>query len=342
MRLRSLALALLVFAGAGCFVGSPVVTRVVHGKRVPGRFVKAEAYAAYLQGAMLEAEGREREAIAAYREALRHDPESPDPWTRIGASLCALGDPDPWAAFDRASSLDPTYDAAWAERARCHLAREEHGPARLSARRAVALEPLVLDNALLLTRALELSGDLDEARRWLDGLVAAHPASVEAHRARLDFALRTGDRVREEASAERLAELAPDSVKLEADAPSLSPLARLDQALLDHDLEAARRWALTARRSAGWIALRAIELGRIDEAKAQAELVFAADPADSDARVALLWLAQVERDDTTLRATLAKLPKEAGPLSELGARLLDELLRRRLGPGFFSAAADQL
>src|SRR5690606_26079088 len=162
-----------------------------------------------------------RDAVVAYREALRHDSARADTWTRLGASLCALGDPDPWAAFDRASSLDPSYDAAWSERARCHLAREEPTLATTASRRAARPEPQILDNALLHARVLEASGELDEARRWLDGLVVTHPASVEAHRARWDFAIRTGDRVREEAAAERIAALAPDSVRLDAAAPSL-------------------------------------------------------------------------------------------------------------------------
>jgi len=322
------AFAAISLTSTGCFRGSYAVTRVVHGKRVPGRFVKGEAYAAYLEAAMLEAEGRFQEAIAAYHEVLGHDPHSPDPWTRIGASLCALGDPNPWSAFDRAHELDPTYDAAWAERALCHLSRDELGPAREAARQAVTLEPLVIENTLLYARTLERSGAIDEAWRWLDGLVAAHPDSVEAQRARLELALRTGDRVRELAAAERLAELAPDTVR--RDAPSaLSPLARIDEALGRGDLEAARRWALAARMSPGWLALRALELGRIEEAKAQAELVSAADPADADARVALLWLAHLGKDETALKAALTT-PTHSTALSETGARLLNELLRRRV------------
>lgn len=333
MRLRSRARGVGVVSGAllaaslfasGCFVRPYQVTRVVHGRRVPGPFVRAEAYAAYLRGAMLEAEGRPREAIAAYEEVLRYDPESPDPWTRIGASLCALGDPNPWAAFDRATKLDPTYDAAWSERARCHLSREELASAREAARQAVTLEPLVIDNTLLYAQTLERSGEAAEAMRWLDALVALHPDSVEAHRTRWELARRAGDRARERASAERLAMLAPDVV-------ASSALDRIDEALDRRDLEAARRWALSARVSGGWLALRAIELGQIEEAKAQAELVAAVDPTDADARVALAWLALLRGDEAAMQDALSDLPEEAAPLSGLGARMLGELVARRVG-----------
>lgn len=332
MRLRSRALgivgaAALVATGlvnAGCFARSYEVTRIVHGRRVPGRFVKAEAYEAYMRGAMLEAEGRERDAIAAYREVLRHDPESPDPWTRIGASLCALGDPSPWAAFERAVALDPTYDAAWAERARCHLSRDELAQAEEAARRAVSLEPFVLDNTLLLARTLERAEKVEEAWRWLDAFVVLHPDSVEAHRARWELAQRTGDAARERASADRLAMLAPDLM-------ARSPLDRIDDALHAHDLEAARRWTVSARRSGGWLALRAIELGHIEEAKAQAELIASVDPADADAWVALAWLALLRGDETAFRAAFSAPPSEMAPLSDLGARLLEQILARRVG-----------
>lgn len=330
-RFKIVALLGLAVATTGCFGGPYTVTRVVDGRRVVGPFVSQNAYSAYLQGATLEAEGKNREALVAYEQALRHDPESPDLWTRVGAVKCALGD-NPHSAFARAVALDSEYEAAWAALAHCHLARGEDERALQALRTAVSVEPQRRENIIELARVLELVGKAEEARRWLDALAIAEPKSVEVHRARLELALRTGDRVRVEASARRFVELAPDvSRELSERVPSLSPLARIDDALLRHDLDEARRLALSARVANGTVALRAVRLGRLSEGRELAQMALAADPADSDARVAAAAVAELTRDDAALDEALSDLPAEAAPLSELGRNLIGEMVRRRLG-----------
>lgn len=331
-RLHSIAFLVgLSLTAIGCFRGPSTVVRVVDGKRIVGPFVNERAYASYLQASTLEAEGNLREALSLYRRALRHDAKSADIWTKIGSLECALGE-SPWASFERALALDSRYEAAWTSLARCHSMREEYEEAAPAARMAVFVEPANLDNLLLLAEALERVGKVEEAGRWLDELAIARPLSLEAHRARLDFAIRAGDSVRKEASARRLAELAPDMSKSLAErVPSLSPLARIDEALLRHDLEGARRLSLEARMGKGLLALRAVSLGRLSEGREQAELALAADPSDSDARVALAMVAELKHDDDALGEALSNLPNEAASLSELGRQLLGELVRMRAG-----------
>lgn len=331
-RLEIIALApCLALVLSGCLGGSYAVPRVVEGRTIMGRFVSEDAYAAYLQASMLESEGKTRAGLFAYEQALDLDPRSPDIWTRIGASKCALGE-SPWAAFERASSLDPEYEAVWTAQAECHLSRGEPGRALDAARAAVRVEPNTTANVILLARVLANMGKAEEARVFLDELTIRAPLSVEAHRARLELALAMGDVARVEASARRIAEIAPDlSNELAERVPSLSPLARIDEALRGHDLDEARRLALSARISSGELALRALALGGLAEAREQADFALAADPADSDARVAKALVARLENDDAALEEVLSNLPPEAAPLSELGVRMLEEILKRRLG-----------
>lgn len=330
MHLRWLALCIAVSL-SGCFRGSYAVTRVVDGKAVVGPFVGEEAYAAYLEASILEAEGKTREALVAYQKALALDPKSPDSWARVGALQCKLGE-SPAAAFERAIGLDSKYEGVWAAKAECHLSREEYDLALEEARKAVEVEPYSMSSVILLARALERVGKVEEARVFLDELTIREPLSIEAHRARLDLALSMGDDAHAEIRAHRIAEIAPDlSNALSEKIASLSTLARIDEALLRRDLESAREMAIAARISKSTLALRAIALGRLDLAREEADLAMSANPDDLDAKVAKAILAQLQNDSAALEQALSNWPADAAPLSPLGWRLLNEMVARRLG-----------
>ncbi len=314
------------------------VTRMAGGHRIEGRFVADEAYAAYLRGVVFETEGQLDAAISAYTEATRHDPDSADLWTRIGALRCAMpGRPedrstDPWDAFRRALKLDPQYEETWTERARCFLRRGHLENAAEAARVAVSLDPERAEAAILLSLILERRGNVDEAKRWLDGLIAREPTSVEAHEAMVAFAARTQDRERAEASEQALAELRPARDQrrpLKRSRPSLSDV---DAALTHGDLARARSLAVAGRLSSGALAVRAAAMGRVSFAQAQAELVLGADPTDGDARVAAAVAADLARDEAALFRALSGLPKSPSQLSALATLLMGELLGRRIGP----------
>jgi Tfp pilus assembly protein PilF len=325
--------------GLGCASSYPV-TRMVGGHRVEGRFVGDQAYGAYLKGVVLETQGRLDAAAAAYEEAILHDPDSAELWTRLGALRCSApvkpGSPTtqsgPWDAFTRAAEIDPEYEETWTERARCHLLHGQLEQAARAARIATSLDPNRIEPPLLLAQILERQGRLVEARQWLDGLVVREPTSAEAHEAMARFAGRTHDDARREPSERALSNLRPprdDDQPFKRARPSFS---EIDAALGQGDFERAKNLALSARLSSGALALRAAALGIVAFARAQAELVLTADPSDSDARVAAAVAADLGRDEDALSATLSSLPASSTPLSPLATLLMAELLDRRLGP----------
>jgi predicted Zn-dependent protease len=315
---------------------------MVGGHPVEGRFVAGQAYAAYLKGVVLESEDQIEGALAAYDEAIAHDPDSAELWTRIGVLRCAARrKPDsaetgaPWEAFDRAVKIDPEYDEAWTGRARCHLKRGEVDAAVRAARVAVALDPDGAAPSILLAQALERQSKTDEARRWLDGLIARNPSSVEAHEAVIAFAARTHDEPRRLAAEEALVALRP--TRRRETTRDGAQLSAVDAALTSGDFDRARRLGLAARISSGAVALRAAALGKRSFALSQAELVLAADPTDGDARVAAIVAADLARDDAGLARTISALPAGGARLSPLATLLLAELLERRVGPAAKSA-----
>jgi hypothetical protein len=105
----------------------------------------------------------------------------------------------------------------------------------------------------------------------------------------------------------------------------------LDQALRAGDATAARRAAVSAHVGNGWLALRAVELGQPTFAKEAAELTLSAEPGNIDARVAALAVADLERDERGLRKWATKLPSDHDAPSALSARIMADLLARRVG-----------
>jgi tetratricopeptide (TPR) repeat protein len=328
-------LALCLLVGASACVSSSRVTRVADGRRIEGRYIDDEAYAAYVNGVVLETQGRLDAARVAYERALLYDDKSPELWTRLGALRCrrppangsaATPAPvrgDPWEAFARAAEIDPTYEETYTERSRCHLARGELVAAVTDAETAVSLDPDRTEAVLALAMALERQGRLADAKRWIVGLVVREPDSRDAQEAALAFAARTKNEALGEAARRALAEL--DSKKV---APSR---ADVDAALRRGDLEAARRIAVATRVSSGALALRAAALGNVPFARAESDLVLGADPADSDARIAAIAAADLARDDVALARALSNWPADIMPISTLGALLMSEVLRRRIG-----------
>jgi tetratricopeptide (TPR) repeat protein len=322
-------LALFVSTSAGC-ASQGAVTRMVDGRRVRGRSVADEAYAAYLRGVMHEARGELDAAAIAYGEAIHEDGRSAEAWTRLGVLRCTH-EGDPWQAFARAQEIDPVYEETWTESARCHLAKGELDDALRAAKIAVSLDPDRLEPVVVLARILERLQRREEAEAWLDGMIIRRPGSIEAQEAMLDFAKSTGNDARKRRAEEALRELRPESGARTGETPPA--LADVDAALLSDDGLLARRLALALHLGIGGLALRAAALGLADLAREEAELVLAADPTDADARVAAAVAADLLRNDAALRRALAGMPPELRPLSPLARALLSELLARRIGAG---------
>ncbi|WP_437719098.1 tetratricopeptide repeat protein [Sorangium sp. So ce448] len=322
---------------AGC--AAPRVARSIDGQIIEGRTIAAHAYALYAIGAEAEARGDLATALEAYELAEDGDPDSADIWTRIGSVRCRLGRGEAaGAAFERARAIEPDYEPAYREQARCDLSagRLEAALGRID--RAILLDPDRDDGALLRAEILRRLGRTDDARLALRALVVRRPWSTEAWRALHAVAVEAGDRAVAEQAARRLRELAaPGAAVLGRRMPSGGRLSEVDEALVLGQLRRARRLARDADLTPAEVAVRAAALGRLGEAREQAELVSAADPASAEALVALAVAADLTGDLDALTRACDALDLSAaagGPAvapSRLARLLFAELLFRRVG-----------
>lgn len=315
-------LLLVLLTTSGCsFFGPSTVDRRFHGKTVEGPFVSPEAYAAMTRGSVHEAKGELEAAKRDYGSATRDAPDLAEPWARLGAVLCRLGE-DAGPAFRRGASVDPSLATVWMERARCLLLQKRPADAASAANVALRLAPSDVQTSLLLHEMLQAADDRAGATRIFRGMEARWPDDP---------------RVRALASS------------LEPAVPSARDA--VDAALRAGDEPRAERLAKAARLPLAALALRAAACGRLSLAARLAALVFRADPASSDARVALLVTADLQRDETVFREALGSGPlvidgSPAPRLSPLAEALLADLLQRRaqisLSPSVGDAAADPL
>jgi tetratricopeptide (TPR) repeat protein len=323
---------LTAFAALGC--ADSKVIRVIDGVPVEGRFIPYEAYASYARGIEAQQDGHTRVAVRWFLEALRFDPESPEIWTRLGAAYCSAPPISPAEAknaFEKAEQLDPRYEPLFRARARCAVTLSTVEKALVYAARAVALDPDQDEAVVLYANLLERSNKADEAARLLDGHVIRHPASVAGWRARYDLAQRQKDASAMERSARALVQLAPRmSSELTRAVPALAPLARVDDAIRQGNIEEARRAARTARLPPAELAVRAAAMGAHKLAREQAEHVLGADPASGSARVALAAASDAMADAQAVGLAL-DLPagERLTPLSPLARLVFAELLARR-------------
>lgn len=313
----------LLAAGAGCGA-EPRVVRVYDGRIVEGRYVSADAYAAFLRGALAEEAGDHRGALTAYAVAASEDDDDPEIFARIGELRCKLDPKDGEAdrAFARALKLDATYASALAAKGRCALLRGRTDEAAELARRAaaqdpknVALEafvvraeaprpdPAVRERAVALTLAhgenalawdaLIVWGrahrDAELVARGFEGLVRAAPTrSLEVERGAV--ALLEGG---QPALARRVATAVSDAPRdLQVIGPRDPTVARLavDEALARGDRPGALARATRGHVSLAEVAARALLLEQKDIAASVANAVAAADPGASGAQMVKIAL----------------------------------------------------
>lgn len=279
---------------------------MVDGQAREGRFVSDLSYAAYARAAQLEALAEYAAAERAYLEAARFDPESAGIWTRVGSVRCAGGQRDAAGAFDTAEHLDPEFAALWYERARCSLRHGQAEQAKEQALRALELDPSHLPTTKVVIDAALLLKQIDEARRYLDAVVAQHPRLpiVQNWRRALWPAV-TG--------------YAP------------SPQAVLDSALLEEEPEVARAIALEQGISESDVAARRVALGQPKIGLQQANQVREADPSDGTAWATVLASADLTGNEELFDRALHELDDDATLPNGLGVVLLAEVLQRRVG-----------
>lgn len=336
LRARAAVVVASVLAATGC---APLeVVRVVDGRPMAGPFVPVEAYEAYVRGSLAEASGDDRAALAAFGDAARLDPASPDPSVRAGAAACRLARPDAAAeAFAAAERVDPRFEPLWRARAECAAGGGRLGEAIAFARRAVSLDPERDATVLLLARLLERAGKPGEAGQWLRGLAVANSESRESWAAVRDQARRVGDGVWEQIAASNLRRLGGEALpELPLAPPPSVPLpdvvALVDASLLAGDSGTAALLLQRARGERRWVVPWALALGRVELARQTAERIVGADPADSDTRIALALCADLLGQADAALAALA-WPADASAPTEVGELLLAELLARHGGQG---------
>jgi len=192
---RSPAFVVALLACLGCAHRS-TVERAYGGDVVEGHYVSPQAYAAFLRGAIAEAEGHAADALSAYGEAADFDPASPEPWTRMAQVRCSAGGRDGAAKAEselaHALGLDPGYARAWAVKAACAASRGDVAGQRAAAARAVELDPQGDGASILLAKAGDGGGASMASRQVLVALTvtAADPVAAwtamaswaEAHR----------------------------------------------------------------------------------------------------------------------------------------------------------------
>ncbi len=316
------------------------VERVFDGEPASGRYISARSYALFARA--VEAEAREQLGVARryLRAVAETDSASVEAWTRLGAVSCRMGRADEATrAFSRAEALDERYEPLWRERAKCALATGRFRPALSAARRAFQADPQRDETVLLLVHVLQINGLNGEAKRLLEELAIRSPASLPVW-----TALREHAREQDDPSWERFAQQRLDLLKSRmgnsppvrsaspratpsADAVSSGRLA-LQKALRRGDLAIARRLSRKAHFEPHVLAAEAIVVGQPRLALKDAQLRLDADPADSDARIAVALAADLLGDSAASSATMAALPDAPDGVSELGRIMMAELLQR--------------
>jgi tetratricopeptide (TPR) repeat protein len=322
---------LCAVAASGCGFGSPTVVRVVDGKPIEGDFIDPVTYSLFARGAYHEHRGELDHAQRAYEAAAERDPESPGIWARLGAVLCEAGAPGHERAFALAEHADAEFAPLWYERARCALKRGEGQAALSAAERAVELEPSDEDNSIVLAEAFERLGRTDDALRFLSATVVARPSAVAAWNALSQIASRHGRRAELHRAEQALARLSRAGVARIKPPPERGKPG-IDEAISAGELERARRLAIDSKLPADELAVRAAALGRAKLASEQAELVLAADPSNGNAWVAALVAADLVADAVRFEQALGALERDALLPGPLAARLMADLLARRVNP----------
>lgn len=319
MRGAYLFAAALVAAGVASCSPEPAVARVVDGHDIDGHFIEPDAYAEFLDGALLEAQGDLKGAEAAYQRALDEDGAA-EIWASLGRVRCRTSPRASDQAFQRAKRKGKDIGPVWLADAECALERGEIARARSSAERAAALDPKNAQASLLVVRALVSARDAEGAARWARAARLFYPEAAGLGTPLVELERANG------------APSSPTTWRpLSAERRSANAIAALDRALAGDDAVGARAAALDARLDNAALALRAVELGRPAIARELAELTLAAEPGNVDARIAAIAAADLVHDDREVRRWAARLPDAHETPSTAAIRVMIALLYRRVG-----------
>lgn len=110
-------------ANVGCG-GSTRIVRVLSGELEVGPVIASDAYAAFLDGALAEEDGKLGASAAFYELATKYDRQAAETWARLGTVRCRAGAIDGGLdAAARASAIDRENASAAFARSLCDRAR---------------------------------------------------------------------------------------------------------------------------------------------------------------------------------------------------------------------------
>ncbi|MFO0659507.1 MAG: hypothetical protein U0165_06725 [Polyangiaceae bacterium] len=326
MWIRACGLLMVASTTMGCSLFTADIPRKVHGRIVKGPPVAPEAYAAYLEGVTAEATGHFDVALSWFERAADEDSTSGDVWARIGAVQCQMGR-SPEAAFARAAREEPDLATVWLERSICHLQQGRLDEAFRESRHALELDPASSAVGLQVALVLEKRSALDDAQRWLEGLVARDENNERLLQALLRVATARHDerttrriqRALDERNAQRVTE--PASPVEDSSHPRRVDDRWIDEAILRDDTKTAQRLAGLKRMRLPELSKRAYELGKLKFALEQSTVALGAEPSNTTALLVALVSADLLGDERRFRWAL----RTGAPAIAHGARAPEDL-----------------
>jgi tetratricopeptide (TPR) repeat protein len=303
-RLLASSLALSCLSAGAC-ARYTSTTRIQDGREIEGPVIAEEAYAAYMRGALADAEKRWPQALEAYDEAARYAPASVELRVRLGRVACKLGvnrraDDE----FTRAEALDASYAPLPREQAECATVRGRFRAALSFAERAQALAPEDFSGTLTLARLYERTNQPLRAHAQLVSYAVTHPYAAPAWQALVSFATQHPDPGWAALARSRVEALPAPPSAASTCSTAAGVHVKIRSALAKGDTASAQHEAANCRVSGVSLAALALEAGRAEFALALARRALRADPNDSETLAIGLLAAHRTQDDTALQQML--------------------------------------
>ncbi len=309
------------FGGSGCLAETPV-TRVMDGRTVLGTEIPPSAYAAFLEGVLLEEQGKALQASTSFRISLSSSDNDPNVWSHLARAVCLSGKGDGGRELERARAIDPAFSGASLAEAACAKRRGDAAAEKTALERARSEAPFgalpsrafATERASGVLVATLLRGEERGAWKALMEWSATHNDESLERFAWEHWLPRDTQAVREATrrvaslvsrgsmtSARRLASMVVDVRTVVAGAVD-EETARLavDDAILSGDVARVRRVSVRARVPPDETMLRAFVLGE----RALAEELLAERLSLGDRSPLVLWASVV----FTKKASGAALP----------------------------------
>jgi tetratricopeptide (TPR) repeat protein len=279
---------------------------------------RAREYTA--SGDRYAAQGRLKEAVIEYRNAVKTEPRSYEAHAKLGRTYVRLGRAaEAYESLSRASELNPSDVGTELDLASILIAAGDYERARVRAERAVKRDSSNADALVVLGTALAGLKRLEDAVRHMERATRLSPSHAGSFTALGSMRLVQGNRAEAERLLTRAAELDQSSAR-----PHLA-LANLHWAVGDREATGRALATALAREPDNRLALRASAMYALATNQAQqAErhlTALAADGAPADQLALVELQAQQGRHEDALKA-IAPILKSSEANVEAAARAL--------------------